>query len=92
MIIMALIITGFTIDIAVRAIKLAVLRLVAPVPIISYINPPKQGGGAFDNWVKSLISTYVDLFVRIAIVYFGLFLIQIIHCIPGFFFRKLLKR
>lgn len=76
MIIMALIIAGFTIDIAVRAIKLAVLRLVAPVPIISYINPPKQGGGAFDNWTKSLISTYVDLFVRLAIVYFGLFLIR----------------
>ena len=78
MLIMALIITGFTVDIAVRAIKLAVLRLVAPVPIISYINPPKQGGGAFDNWTKSLISTYVDLFVRIAIVYFGLLVIQII--------------
>lgn len=78
MLIMALIITGFIVDIAVRAIKLAVLRLVAPVPIISYINPPKQGGGAFDNWTKSLISTYVDLFVRIAIVYFGLFVIQII--------------
>ncbi len=78
MIIMAIIITGFTVDIAVRAIKLAVLRLVAPVPIISYINPPKQGGGAFDNWTKSLLSTYVDLFVRLAIVYFGLFLIQIV--------------
>lgn len=78
MLIMALIITGFTVDIAVRAIKLAVLRLVAPVPIISYINPPKQGGGAFDNWTKSLISTYVDLFVRLAIVYFGLFVVQII--------------
>ena len=78
MLIMTLIITGFTVDIAVRAIKLAVLRLVAPVPIISYINPPKQGGGAFDNWIKSLISTYVDLFVRIAIVYFGLFLIQVV--------------
>ena len=78
MLIMALIITGFTVDIVVRAIKLAVLRLVAPVPIISYINPPKQGGGAFDNWTKSLISTYVDLFVRLAIVYFGLFMIQII--------------
>ncbi len=76
MIIMALIILGFTIDIAVRAIKLAVLRLIAPVPIISYINPPKQGGGAFDNWTKSLISTYVDLFVRLALVYFGLFLIR----------------
>ena len=78
MLIMAFIIAGFTVDIAVRAIKLAVLRLVAPVPIISYINPPKQGGGAFDNWLKALISTYVDLFVRIAIVYFGLFLIQIV--------------
>ena len=78
MLIMALIITGFTVDIAVRAIKLAILRMVAPVPIISYINPPKQGGGAFDNWTKSLISTYVDLFVRLAIVYFGLFMIQII--------------
>ncbi len=48
MLIMTIVITGFTIDIAVRAIKLAILRIVAPVPIISYINPPKQGGGAFD--------------------------------------------
>ena len=78
MLIMALIITGFTVDIAVRAIKLAILRMVAPVPIISYINPPKQGGGAFDNWTKSLISTYVDLFVRLAIVYFGLFMVQVL--------------
>lgn len=78
MLVMTFIITGFTVDIAVRAIKLAVLRLVAPVPIISYVNPPKQGGGAFDNWIKSLISTYVDLFVRLGIVYFVLFLIQMI--------------
>lgn len=78
MLIMALIITGFTVDIAVRAIKLAILRIVAPVPIIFYINPPKQGGGAFDNWTKSLISTYADLFVRLAIVYFGLFMVQVL--------------
>lgn len=78
MLIMTIVITGFTVDIAVRAIKLALLRMVAPVPIITYINPPKQGGGAFDNWTKSLFSTYVDLFVRLAIVYFGLFMIQII--------------
>ena len=78
MIVMTIIIIGFTLDVAVRAIKLAVLRLVAPVPIISYINPPKQGGGAFDNWTKTLMSTYIDLFVRLAIIYFGLFLIQIL--------------
>ncbi len=78
MLLMSFIIVGFTVDIAVRAIKLAVLRLLAPIPIISYINPPKQGGGAFDNWTKSLVSTYVDLFVRLAIVYFGLFLIRVV--------------
>ncbi len=78
MLIMTIIIAGFTVDIAVRALKLAVLRMIAPVPIISYISPPKQGGGAFDNWTKSLISTYIDLFVRLAIVYFGLFMVQII--------------
>ena len=74
--IMAFIIVGFTVDIAVRAVKLAMLRLIAPIPILSYIDPKSQKDGAFGNWTKSLISTYVDLFVRLAIIFFGAFLIQ----------------
>lgn len=65
---------GFCIDIAIRAIKLAVLRLIAPIPIISYINPKSSENGAFANWIKMVISTYVDLFIRLAIIYFVLFL------------------
>lgn len=76
MIAMFLIILGFTLDIAVRAIKLMVLRLIAPIPIISYVDPKNEQKGAFGNWVKTLTSTYLDLFVRLAIVYFGLFIIQ----------------
>lgn len=76
--IMIFIIIGFTVDIAVRSIKLAILRLVAPIPIISYIDPKSQKDGAFGNWTKTLISTYIDLFVRLAIVYFGAFLIIMI--------------
>lgn len=74
--IMSFIIIGFTIDVAVRAIKLAILRLIAPIPIISYIDPKSEKDGAFGNWVKSLISTYIDLFIRLAIIFFGAFIIQ----------------
>lgn len=67
----------FTIDVAVRAVKLAVLRLIAPIPIISYMDPNKSGNdGAFNSWVKALSSTYLDLFIRLAVVYLVIFLIQ----------------
>lgn len=70
------ILLGFTVDIAVRAVKLAVLRLIAPIPIISYIDPQQAQKGAFASWVKTLTSTYLDLFIRLAVVYFVIFLIQ----------------
>lgn len=77
-VIMTIIILGFTIDVAVRAIKLAILRLIAPIPIISYITPGAEKDGAFGNWVKTLTSTYLDLFIRLAVIYFGIYLIVII--------------
>lgn len=70
------ILVGFTVDIAVRSIKLAILRLLAPIPIISYIEPKSSKDGMFASWVKALTSTYLDLFLRLAIVYFVIFLIQ----------------
>lgn len=71
------ILVGFTIDIAIRSIKLAILRLLAPIPVISYIDPKSsKDGGMFSSWVKALTSTYLDLFLRLAIVYFVIFLIQ----------------
>ena len=75
-VIMIIIILGFTVDVAVRSIKLALLRLIAPIPIISYIDPKGKDEGAFNNWVKVLVSTYLDLFVRLMIIYFGAFCIQ----------------
>lgn len=72
----AVILIGFSIDIAVRALKLAVLRLLAPIPIISYLDPNQEKKGAFANWVKILTATYLDLFIRLAIIYFVIFLIN----------------
>ena len=67
---------SFTIDVAVRSVKLAVLRIIAPVPIISYMDPKGSKDNAFNTWVKTLSSTYLDLFIRLATIYFVLFIIQ----------------
>ena len=67
-------------DVAIRALKLAILRLIAPIAIISYIDPKSAEKGAFSNWVKLLVSTYLDLFLRLAIIYFVMFIVmEIIH-------------
>lgn len=57
----------YTIQVATRVVQLAYLQLVAPVPILSYISDPD---GSFKNWIKQCTSTYLDLFLRLAIIYF----------------------
>lgn len=66
----------YTITLAVRVVKLAFLRIVAPVPILSYLAPKKSN--AFSNWLKQCLTTYLDLFIRIAIIYFAMLLISVI--------------
>ena len=70
------ILLGEIITIAIRSLKLAVLRLLAPIPIISYIDPKSAKDGAFGSWVKALTSTYLELFIHLAVIYFVIFLIQ----------------
>lgn len=70
------ILLGEIITIAIRSVKLAVLRLLAPIPIISYIDPKSEKDGAFGAWVKTLTSTYLELFIHLGVIYFVLFLIQ----------------
>lgn len=66
----------YTITLGVRVIKLAFLRIIAPVPILSYLSPKKDT--AFQRWIKQCVTTYLDLFIRLAIIYFALYLISMI--------------
>lgn len=61
------ILIGFLIDVAIRSIKLSILRLISPIPVISYMANEKDQ--ILNNWAKNLINTYVDLFVRLAIIF-----------------------
>ena len=52
------------VQIAKRAIKLAILRLIAPIPIISYMGSTSDiKSSRLGAWFQLLVSTYVDLFV-----------------------------
>ena len=75
------ILLSFSVDVAVRSVKLAILRLIAPIPIISYMDPKGSKDSSFNSWVKTLTSTYIDLFIRLASVYFVIYMIQdmIVH-------------
>lgn len=64
----------FCFDIAVRSVKLGFLRVIAPIPIVSRIDP--KGKGMFDRWVKNCISTYLDLFIRLLAIFFAIFIIE----------------
>ena len=71
-----LMLVSYCVEIAIRAIKLAILRLLAPIPIISYVDPKSAKGGAFSSWTKILATTYIDLFIRLSIIYFIISLIS----------------
>lgn len=67
----------FCIDIAVRSVKLGFLQLIAPIPLIAKIDP-KKGAKAFENWASECVSTYFDVFLRLAAIYFVLFILSAI--------------
>jgi len=66
----------YTIDVGTRYFQLIFLQLMAPVAIISNIVPQKDD--MLKKWTKQCITTYVDLFIRIALLYFILLVISVL--------------
>ena len=65
----------FCFDIAVRSVKLGFLQLIAPIPLISKIDP-KKGDEVFNKWVKEVTSTYLVLFLRLVAIYFAIYIVS----------------
>lgn len=66
----------FTIQVGVRLIQLAYLQLISPVPIMMYIAP--KGEEKLKKWGSQCLTTFLDYFLRSAIIYFVVFLINIL--------------
>lgn len=62
------IILVYCIYLGARVVQLALLQIIAPIPIISYLSPGKND--SLIKWAKLCVSTFLDLFLRLAIIYF----------------------
>lgn len=77
-VLVALLLLGITLDLAKRIFKLMILEAIAPVPIMSLIDPKGSKDGAFSKWVKSLTSTFLDIFFKLGLVYIIVVFIHLI--------------
>ena len=65
----------FCLDAAVRAIKLGVLQIIAPIPILSMVDP-KDGNKKLTKWASECGKEYAGLFIRLAGVFFAVAVIN----------------
>lgn len=84
-IMLVVILLGIAIDVAVRVFKIMVLQMIAPIPIMSYIDPKASKDGAFSSWLKMYISTYLDVFIKVGTVYLLMLLIGNLFTENGIF-------
>lgn len=66
-----------SVDIALRSIKLVLLRVISPIPIISYAAPGSTGKtDMLQTWSQTLVKVYLDLFMRLALMMLTVVIIQ----------------
>lgn len=63
-------------DMGLRAVKLGYLELIAPLAIMTTIVPGQEG--VFKNWSKKTISCAIEVFTRLFVVVFAVYLISTI--------------
>ncbi len=66
------VLVSMTLDVGIRTIKFGILQILAPIPISSYIVSKDK----LNKFVKLSTKVYLDLFVRLGVIYFIIFFIQ----------------
>ena len=86
--ILPLIVAGFmgyilirmAIAVGKRVFKLMILEIITPIPVMSLINPQalEKGDSPFMAWLHSLISTFLEIFFQLAILYLFIIFIDVV--------------
>lgn len=74
--IMIYVVFSLCISVSIRAFKLIILRSIAPIPVLSYIDPKSSKDGPFAAWRKTFFSTWAELFINLGIIYFIVYIID----------------
>ena len=64
---------SFSIDMGVRAAKLAYLQIIAPIPLIMQVVSSNKS--IFDDYVANIKNTFLEVFIRISVVYVVVYII-----------------
>lgn len=70
---------SYAIDIGTRAVKLGFLQLIAPAPVLMKIFP--SGKKTFDSWFAEIKKSYLEIFLRLAIIFF---IVKLCSMVPNF--------
>ena len=82
-----LLLVVFAIDVAVRAFKLMFLQAVAPISIISYIDPKESASNSkLYKWIIETLTTFLSLFLRLAIIFL---VVQLVNMLTSQIFKPL---
>ena len=67
---------NYCIQVGMRIIQLTVLQIISPMAFLSYLSPKDEN--MFTKWWKLYFSTYIDVFIRIAIIDFVCYICALI--------------
>ena len=87
-VVIALILLSFCFDVATRILRLLFLEIIAPIPIMSYIDPNSAKSGTFSKWLKEVSGTWISLFTRLASLFLAVYVIQIVSSGSELYFSK----
>ena len=68
---------SYAMAVGVRIAKLGFLQIISPIAVMLRIIP-KQKDKIYAKWFKQITDTYLDIFVRLVIIYFSLFAISLV--------------
>lgn len=77
----------YAMEIGVRVAKLGFLQLISPIPVMMRIIPG-QKEKIFDKWLTQLKNTYLDVFIRLIIIFFCLFAISLVPDVLDTLFKS----
>ena len=70
------ILVTYCFGVGTRIFELAFLQIISPIPIISYLT--KKGEEKFKKWVAQCTSAFLDVFMRLLIINFAMYIITLL--------------
>lgn len=65
---------AYSIAMGTRAVKLGVLQIIAPIPLVFRVFP--QTRKTYETWFGEIKKTYLEVFIRLGVIFFIIALIQ----------------